>query len=58
MRVLPLVVLADDAGAGLAAVREQPDAGVAKHREYALTWFSLAFTAAVMWVVLNLRRAR
>jgi len=58
MRVLPLVVLADDAGAGLAAVREQPDAGVAKHREYALTWFSLALTAAVMWVVLNLRRAR
>lgn len=58
MSVLPVVVLADDAGTGLAAIREQPDAGVAKHREYALTWFSLAVTALVLWIVLNLRRAR
>lgn len=58
MSVLPVVVLADDAGTGLAAIRERPDAGVAKHREYALTWFSLAVTALVLWIVLNLRRAR
>jgi surfeit locus 1 family protein len=58
MDVLPVVVLADVPGAGLAAVHEKPDAGVAKHREYALTWFSLAATALVLWIVLNLRRAR
>jgi surfeit locus 1 family protein len=53
-----VVVLADDAGAGLVAIREQPDAGVAKHREYALTWFSLAITVAALWIVLNLRKGR
>jgi surfeit locus 1 family protein len=58
MSVLPVVVLADDAGTGLAAIREQPDAGVAKHREYALTWFSLAITAAALWIVLNLRKVK
>ena len=56
--VLPVVMLADAPGAGLAAVHESPDAGVAKHREYALTWFSLAATAAALWIVLNLRRVR
>jgi surfeit locus 1 family protein len=58
LALVPVVVLADAPGAGLAAVREKPDAGVAKHNEYALTWFSLAFTALVLWVALNLRRAR
>ncbi len=56
--MLPVVILADTPGAGLAAVTESPDAGVAKHREYELTWFSLAATAAVLWIALNLRRAR
>jgi surfeit locus 1 family protein len=56
--VVPVVVLADAPGAGLVAVRETPDAGVAKHREYALTWFSLAATTLVLWVALNLGRAR
>jgi len=56
--VLPVVLLADAADAGLVAIRETPDAGVAKHREYALTWFSLAATALVLWIVLNLKRAR
>lgn len=55
--VLPVVVLADDPAPGLAAVRERPDAGVAKHHEYALTWFSLAITVAVLWIALNLKRA-
>jgi cytochrome oxidase assembly protein ShyY1 len=31
--------------------------GAEKHREYALTWFSLAGTALVLWIVMNLRRA-
>jgi surfeit locus 1 family protein len=55
--ILPVVVFADPPAAGLAAVREAPDAGVAKHHEYALTWFSLAALAAVLWVALNVRRA-
>ena len=41
---------------GLAAVEEKPDAGIAKHREYSLTWFSLAATVVALWVGLNLRR--
>ena len=53
---LPIVILADTPAAGLAAVREKPDTGIAKHHEYALTWFSLAFTALVLWIALNLRR--
>lgn len=58
LAVLPVVVLSDPPGAGLAAVSEVPDAGVAKHREYEFTWFALAATAAVMWLALNLRRTR
>jgi surfeit locus 1 family protein len=53
---LPVVVLADTPGEGLAAVREVPDAGIAKHREYALTWYLLALTTLVMWIALNLRK--
>jgi surfeit locus 1 family protein len=56
LAVLPIVVLQDTAAPGLVPVREKPDAGVAKHQEYALTWFSLAATALVLWVALNLRR--
>ncbi|HUQ29495.1 MAG TPA: SURF1 family protein [Usitatibacter sp.] len=56
--VAPVVVLADAADFGLVAVHEAPDAGVARHREYALTWFSLAFTTLVLWVALNLKRVR
>ena len=56
--VLPVVVLASPPAPGLAAVEEKPDTGVAKHQEYALTWFSLAATVVALWVGLNLRRAR
>jgi len=55
--VLPFVVLDARPAPGLAAVEEQPDAGVARHREYALTWFALAATCVVLWIVLNLRKA-
>ena len=54
--VLPVVVLAAVPAPGLAAVEERPDTGIAKHQEYALTWFSLAATMAALWVGLNLRR--
>jgi surfeit locus 1 family protein len=56
--VAPVVILADAPGSGLAAVHEMPDAGVAKHREYALTWFSLAATTLALWIALNTKRAR
>jgi surfeit locus 1 family protein len=55
--LVPVVLLASPPGEGLAAVEERPDAGIAKHREYSLTWFSLAATAAVLWVALNLRKS-
>lgn len=58
LEVLPIVVLMDSAPPGLSVVREQPDAGIARHHEYALTWFALAATALVLWVALNLRRIR
>jgi surfeit locus 1 family protein len=51
--VLPVVLLASAPGAGLAAVEERPDTGVAKHREYSLTWFALAATVTVLWLLLN-----
>lgn len=56
--ILPVVVLDESPAPGLAAIRETPDAGVAKHREYALTWLLLAATTLVLWIVLNLRRVR
>ena len=56
--VLPVVALLDAPPPGLAAVREKPDAGIAKHLEYAFTWFALAATAAALWLGLNLKRAR
>lgn len=55
-KVLPVVVLAAQPAPGLAAVTEQPDAGVAKHVEYSLTWFSLAATTVVLWLVLSTKR--
>jgi len=56
--LLPFEVLADRPAPGLEAVRESPDAGVDKHREYALTWFSLAATVLALWIALNARRVR
>jgi surfeit locus 1 family protein len=58
LQVLPVLVLADVPGEGLAVVSETPDAGIAKHVEYAFTWFALASTAFALWVVLNVKRAR
>jgi len=56
--VLPFVLVADYAPAPLAAVHERPDTGVDRHREYALTWYSLSVLTLVLWVALNARRAR
>ena len=56
MDLVPVVVLADPPAAGLVPVRETPDAGMAKHQEYALTWFALAATAAGLWIVFSFRK--
>lgn len=56
--VLPVVILAKPPGPGLVAVEEKPDAGIARHIEYSLTWFSLAATVVALWLIVNLRRAR
>lgn len=58
LALVPILVLQDAAMPGLKAVRERPDAGIAKHHEYALTWLALAITAFVLWVALNLKRIR
>ena len=54
--ILPLVVLAEAVAPGLSAVREKPATGVERHREYSLTWFSLAATTLALWIALNLKR--
>jgi surfeit locus 1 family protein len=56
--VLPVVILDDHPGPGLAAASERPDTGVAMHRQYEFTWFLLAATTLVLWLVLNVRRTR
>jgi surfeit locus 1 family protein len=58
LEVLPFVVLMSAPSTGLRAVIEQPDAGTDKHTEYMLTWYSLAATAFVLWVALNLKIVR
>lgn len=55
--VLPVLILDDHPAPGLAAVRETPDAGIAKHVEYEFTWLALALTAIVLWIAVNTRRA-
>lgn len=54
--LLPVVILADPPGDGLAAAHERPDAGMSKHVEYQLTWYALAATTLVLWLVLNAKR--
>jgi surfeit locus 1 family protein len=47
-----------DAPDGLSRAWERPDAGVERHRSYALQWYSFAALAAVLYVVLGFRRTR
>jgi surfeit locus 1 family protein len=59
--VLPWILLASKIlppGAGLTLQSERPDAGVEKHIEYMLTWYSLALTVVALWIGLNLRIQR
>ena len=36
----------------------RPDAGVDKHQARALTWYMLALTVAIIYVVVNVRRVK
>ena len=56
LQALPVVILADRPATGLARVTETPDAGVAKHVEYSLTWYALAATTLALWLAMNLKR--
>jgi surfeit locus 1 family protein len=61
MDVLPWILLVSKISppsTGLALQSERPDAGVEKHVEYMLTWYSLAVTVVALWVCLNLRIRR
>jgi surfeit locus 1 family protein len=53
--VAGLMLLANPTDAALTHLTEQPDAKVAKHVEYMLTWYSLATTVVLLWLVLNLK---
>lgn len=60
LEVLSIVLLAaetlPDSQQGLLRVTEQPNAGVDKHIEYMLTWYSLAAAVAALWIGLNIKR--
>ena len=64
MDVLPWLLLASKMSPpnselnGLTLQSERPDAGVEKHVEYMLTWYSLAFTVIALWIGLNLQIRR
>ncbi len=61
MDVLPWILLASKISppsTELSLQSERPDAGVAKHIEYMLTWYSLALTVTALWIGLNLHVQR
>ena len=57
-KVLPFLLVADVAPPGLTAIRERPDTGIERHREYALTWYAFAATALGLWIALGFRARR
>ena len=60
--VLPFVLMASEvkpaAKSELQMLSERPNAGVEKHVEYMLTWYSLSATIVIFWVALNFRVVR
>lgn len=46
----------NDTGDGLVRDWPRPDTGIAMHESYALQWYGLAATLAVLWLSLNLKR--
>ncbi len=56
--VVPFLLLQKDTAAPLSSVAERPDARAEKHVEYMLTWYCLAATVVVLWLVLNVKLER
>ena len=56
--IMPVLLLQKGTAAPLRQVSERPDARVEKHIEYMLTWYCLAATVVVLWLVLNIKRER
>jgi surfeit locus 1 family protein len=57
IKLQPFVIeQTSDAKDGLERARERPDAGVDRHRSYALQWYSFAVLTAILYVILNFRR--
>ena len=54
-KVVPFLLLQKDTAASLRSVAERPDARAEKHVEYMLTWYCLAATVVVLWLVLNIK---
>lgn len=58
LNLQPIVIeQQNDLGDGLLREWKRPDAGIDRHRGYALQWFSLCFAILVFYVVLNVKRA-
>lgn len=51
-----LLQQSNDTNDGLARDWPRPDTGIAMHESYALQWYALAATLAVLWLSLNLKR--
>ncbi len=59
IQIQPIVIeQTSDARDGLVRDWGRPDAGVDKHQARALTWYMLALTVAIIYVVVNVRRVQ
>jgi surfeit locus 1 family protein len=59
VRLQPMLLLqTSPAEDGLVRDWPRPDTGVSMHVSYAVQWYSLATTLAVLWIVLNVKRHR
>lgn len=56
--VIDFVLLPTQTDAQLKVQTERPDARVAKHVEYMLTWYCLAATVVILWLSLNMKFIR
>jgi surfeit locus 1 family protein len=58
LELQPIVIRQqNDPGDGLVREWKRPDAGIERHRAYALQWFSLCVLIIVLYVFLNVKRA-
>ena len=59
LKLQPVMLLQTNAlEDGLQRTWPRPDTGVSMHVSYAVQWYSLATTLAVLWLVMNLKRRR